>query len=541
MLVYANSLKYRGEGLAEISLNIVSGWLKRHMGYVLRPEQLVANREYSGSRDKASSWLKVSSASDEAERLFSWVLKHPDATVRGRQWITELGLNLSDDTAVFSCVVRTDDLSTMVSEPVRVSRPKIIDYLVTGVGSNSNAMFLDSVPSLSIKTLSEDSESYRSFQYEIERESRDFPLVMVSPVFDDKYLVNLEKLASQLLGLAQVVKVSGNCTSGEMEVRLGRKFSAWSGAINIIGVRRRDGYISNRLLRATDLYAPARVSDENLMRVVGWVTNQTNVPLYRRRIRSEFVSQKFLRLKLAALRDKSVADNTERMSEEVKVALSFAESLEEDKKVLEEEKRELELVQLGLEEQLEEKERDLASKNYEVRALKSQLTQAGARDLIELDLDFMVQMVFDDEPTPERCLNFIKAAYPDRCDVGESALKSAREYSGFKGGKRLLVMLRRLVNEYRDRVLEGGDSVAKNVFTASEYAAQESEVVMSNKEYKRHRIFDINGRKIEMTRHLKIGVANDESRMIRVYFSLDSDAGKILIGHCGQHLPIPSF
>jgi len=45
---------------------------------------------------------------------------------------------------------------------------------------------------------------------------------------------------------------------------------------------------------------------------------------------------------------------------------------------------------------------------------------------------------------------------------------------------------------------------------------------------------------VEMFRHLKIGIADDPTQTIRVHFHWDATRRKIVIGHCGEHLPVAS-
>ncbi len=101
-------------------------------------------------------------------------------------------------------------------------------------------------------------------------------------------------------------------------------------------------------------------------------------------------------------------------------------------------------------------------------------------------------------------------------------------------------MLRRLVTEYRDKLLEGGDSKARLVFGKNEYAATESETVMGNKAMRRARTFEYRGESVEMFRHLKINVEDDVTKTIRVHFHWDAERSKIAIGYCGEHLPVAS-
>ena len=108
-------------------------------------------------------------------------------------------------------------------------------------------------------------------------------------------------------------------------------------------------------------------------------------------------------------------------------------------------------------------------------------------------------------------------------------------------GAPLLDLLVRLVTRYRDVLMKSGDSRARQVFGRSEYAAKESESVMANKDMRRQRTFDYDGTQVEMFRHLKIGVVDDLTQTIRVYFHWDGTRKRIVIGYCGKHLPVSSY
>ena len=100
-------------------------------------------------------------------------------------------------------------------------------------------------------------------------------------------------------------------------------------------------------------------------------------------------------------------------------------------------------------------------------------------------------------------------------------------------------MLRKLVTEYLPLYLEGGDNKARSVFTNKQYAANESETVVNNAELARTRQFVYKGEKVFMWQHIKVGIADNPDLTIRVHFLVDSEEGKVVIGYCGEHLPLP--
>ena len=143
------------------------------------------------------------------------------------------------------------------------------------------------------------------------------------------------------------------------------------------------------------------------------------------------------------------------------------------------------------------------------------------------------------EPTPEEALQCVAALHGDRVHVLPSAWESARKVNYYGNGRRLLSLLMKLATTYVDAMVEGGDVMARRVFTASEYAGRESYTIMQNRSLMRARTWRFQNRDIPMVRHLKIGVSTDTRHSIRVYFEFLSDLNKIVIGWCGEHRPVP--
>jgi hypothetical protein len=154
--------------------------------------------------------------------------------------------------------------------------------------------------------------------------------------------------------------------------------------------------------------------------------------------------------------------------------------------------------------------------------------------------DLMVKITNPRLPlTPEECLQGLIAMHPDRIKVLPSAWMSSAESESFKDGRELWDLLLTLARSYYDDMnsSSGGDTVARNHFGTS-FAAQESEKVKSSKKLIKYRTFDDEGEDRVMLRHLKIGVKDAVTETIRVHFDWDHQSKKIIIGHCGPHLPL---
>ena len=247
VLVYANHLTLQGAGALEAVARALGGWLKEQLGFGLHPEQLMRDGEFEGKRGQTRSWLRVYATREEVPELFAWVLKNLDDSVKGRQWVTELGVKVTADALEFSCVVRTDEQSTLIADAVSASQPRVVRYVVKNTENADNVKFMTSVPGATLKTVGQDIDSYRGLLVDIERPDRDYPIVLVSPTTDGEYLLNTDYLQETLFGLAQVVRATKEFSSYEMEGVLGQPWSAWNGAVNVLPTPTATGFIRGRL------------------------------------------------------------------------------------------------------------------------------------------------------------------------------------------------------------------------------------------------------------------------------------------------------
>lgn len=147
MLVYANHLIFQGNGAEDAILRAVKGWLSEQLGFNITLNELKKNNEFQGSRRNrfadhiAHSWLKIYTAVDDELSLYAWIFRNEDDKIIGRQWITEIGLKRTQSSTEVSCVVRTEESSTLVNAPVSASRPRLMKYLANNIKNANDASF----------------------------------------------------------------------------------------------------------------------------------------------------------------------------------------------------------------------------------------------------------------------------------------------------------------------------------------------------------------------------------------------------------------
>ena len=538
MLVYANHLRIHGAGAETAAFKAVGGWLKEQLGFGLHPDQLRQDGEYSGHRSEQRSRLRIHGCYEGEPALCTWVLKHADDDIHGRQWIVEVGVKKSVATLEVSCVVKTDERSTLVSSPVSASQPRVIQYVANNVLSAKDADFVDAVPGEFVKSVGEDRDSYRAFRAEIERRDREGAIVLVSATPDGEYLVNPKRLQKTLVGLAHVVQVLPGADSYEMVEVLGQPWSAWNGAINILAFPSPVGVRSRYFLH--DVIRTWGEEPQRIAQVLAWVTASTNMPRLRMHVRPEGVMQLSMRRRLEKVRAASAQMSAAQLRQALDEASERAADQERFFDEIAEENARLEAELSRYKDDLGETKDKLRTESFQLKSLRERISSGGDGSGPTFDPEELIEAALKEELSPVDCLKLVEQVYVNRCTVLDSARSSARKMTRFIYGRELLKLLRRLVTAYRDRLIDGGDAKARLVFGKSEYAAKESDTVMKNKAMRRQRMFDYGGTQVEMFSHLKIGVEDDATRTIRVHFHWDGDRRKIVIGYCGEHLPVSS-
>ena len=541
MLVYANHLTLQGEGAEELVLQAVADWFTLQLGAAPRREVLQSNRALEVRRGKVPARLRIHATLEQEPHLYSWVLLFPDEYVKGRQWAIEAGAKVSGQTLELSCVAKTDEQSTLAMTPIRAFQPRLVGHLVHRLQQADDVRFAPEVPGVKVEAVGRTTDSYRALLADIQRPRRHYPIVLLSPTRSGGYMVDPAQLQTALVGLAQVVRLLPDHDLEEMKRILGEAQSVWNGAIAIFRLPIPGGRVNERIFLAKTVEEWGDTTAARISRLLAWVTSNTNVERLKQRIRPETVMKTGILRHLESLRSGSDRMNVAQLRQEVEQTSRIVEDQAEWIHVLEDDNSRLEKELAETKALLDGSRADLQKKEYVLQSLKDQLDNRCGMRMSDADSEQLLTLAGRNEPpTPLECIELIENLYGDRCVILDSARASAREIERFSHGRQLLNLLRLLVTRYRDLLIEGGDSKARGVFGRNEYAAKESETILNNKTLRRARTFDYRGKRVEMFRHLKIGVSDDPGKTIRVHFHWDADNRFIVIGHCGRHLPVLS-
>ena len=270
------------------------------------------------------------------------------------------------------------------------------------------------------------------------------------------------------------------------------------------------------------------------------ITERTNVPNARRHISADVVLYERSRralsrhVKASASMDElrewndELLDETSRLETIIK---SHEADLDADEALIDD-----------FRDQRERLRSDLFDAKSEAAALRMNLTsQRASRDESSFSPDELcreaLRSVNAHKGTPAQCLRLVQAFYADRLVVLDSAYASAESSEGFRYGERLLELLLTLVDDYAGELRAGRpDAEARKVFPPAKFAAKEAGTLAESARDRRR--FEYNNSKPYFEAHLKVGdTKGSADTTLRVHFIWDAAAQKIVIGHCGEHLP----
>jgi hypothetical protein len=534
MLVYVNNFLFEPAQGPDQLVQLIAKWVgQRAKSYV------DAGRLAEGIRElklkDGSTLTSRATLSEDKGRIYPfWFcaqLSHRDERISGRRWITEIGLHQESNGKPIECslLLKTDEISARVTASIQVTRPKLVEQLIQSCNP------LGQTPGLKVKQLTLESAS--AFLREVERNERDYPIVILSTNRDSEYPVASERLRSILVGLADVVCVSPEEDTFAIEELVGRRFMAFGGALNIVFPGRqgdRGLFYETVLLRPDEIVDLLENGHSIESEILSTITHRTNLPFSWRHISPEKVGQAALRAQLAQMIERAKAgDQSEDLAEYVDLLESADQELQS---------KDIELARIRS--SYEEKEREVRALQADITNLKHALSGLQSSDdngdgvaEVFAPLRDSVAAVLKGSPSLQQTVDLIATLYSDRIVFLETAKGSAKESDrgGFHQGAKAFDLLQKLATEYWQQLADGkSDQQAKSVFGQNAYAANEASALSNDG--KRRRTFSYRGRDFLMEKHLKHGVKDSLAETLRVHFEWLAQEKKIVVGHCGKHL-----
>lgn len=165
----------------------------------------------------------------EPNKEFIFRATHPDVSVPGRMWITDVELIKIDKDYFFAIKLSVSSLQSCTEE-VPFSRPQFVQEIINNVGISDIFTITDQENTLSTQ---EDVDKFVQFLADSQRQ---MPAILLTPCYriEDaeykEYIMNASKMAQDLQGVAHIFLI--NQEANEYLTKcIGKEWSAYNGAI----------------------------------------------------------------------------------------------------------------------------------------------------------------------------------------------------------------------------------------------------------------------------------------------------------------------
>lgn len=364
MLVYVNNFELKENSLEELFKQI-SSWLSKKFRKHISPDFLTSGRELNIKNHRA--FIRTYNAFLDNEKRYSILISHPDKMVKGRQWITEIGIKQNDHRLNISILLETSEISTRIQEIPSTTKPKLVNLL------HEAGLLSDATIGLNSIEISDNLESFRNFKQEVYNKDRVYPIVLISKSSKThKFLVDFKLVSTQLLGLAKLFYINENVNTYNFESELGKEFSVWDGSVRIIYPNGRT--VLFRSYEIKSLESERKVFSQELL---SYITHTTNG--YKK-------SEHFSPSDLRAIRYRNQRDILKNKQKSNTADLNeYNDLLEEQEKLIKELEDRLKKSQeenLDLEIIIEDTKKAINDKEFYIQTLKSNKIDNSGKALI---------------------------------------------------------------------------------------------------------------------------------------------------------------
>ncbi len=458
--------------------------------------------------------------------LFALRLKKPDSDYpQTRKWITEISLVTNQGKEPeFSLGLYVQDVPKSSLRPAGFSTPGIVSDFVQNLEAKSSQL------PVSDQALELTQIRVKKFVDSLQDSQRELPVVYISRNAEDQVLVDPDRLAYKLRGLAIVVVEQENDGSSftivdALQNYLPKKFLAYGGAIRV--------YAPNLNPEDSQDYIRHRFLDPVTISELGPIecSRRLHALVDRQKIENPASRGETATSEIFSLLRKRQLAETEKKPD----PLEPKHEITEFKAIINPGDSELE----ALKRELSSLESDASTwrelaESYEAQNIRLQERIAK----LEGELEALKAPKLSDK------IRKISGEYGDKIGIYHGAIDGVDK--AFAGNARLHQHIEKMLIDAATILHSAhfGDTrvkLIKNEFESkSNYglAPKESETTMTNTKLREERIIFFEGKHYLGEAHLKYG--RTPGNQVRIHYALDRDTQRIIITHIVDHLQVTS-
>lgn len=447
------------------------------------------------------------------------------------RWTTEIAIAHLDDRVQFALQLGAASTSFVVRPAwLTIGRPRIVTDILTDY-----SCWAGERPILSRAQLVEASDVPDFVNEILLDDKRTLPVVVVShDRFTDQPNVDADRLHLSLLGFAHVA-VFDKWAAFRLTDSLGKALSCFNGCVRIYwpGLTR----VSDPMQH--ELYFPVQIEK---FEVLGKPLDRRLFAFLSKVSAFRFADGEVIREIQARIDAERLAES-QRVRKQIQQGAADASTLQDL----------LPLHDMAMEEnaslleRLKHLEKEKSDLTLELSTVKSNWNLFQQHQALSAEDETAApQEPEENEPdSPLAALEQAEREYGQDLLVLDTARNAAgsSEFARPEEVYQALMAIRDVGNLYFDSVRTGtsmggwAEQLGKRGFT--QYSQTESDTVKNDyRKYGRYREFTLNGGKRRIYQHLDLG-GGDRKNCLQIYFEADRKLNRIIIAHCGEHLPFP--
>jgi hypothetical protein len=474
-------------------------------------------------------------ATDDPANPKAWVMElvHRDSDESARRWSVDIGLVRNDDGVVrFTTVVSHWMIANYIGaypNPPLFNTPKYLRWLL----NDKDLICKRGNSRISNKFESVTHDNVQAIYDQLRDPDRRIPFVFVTKSRQsDQLVLDPVSLYRYLLGNANVFAFFDDSVLAGMNYFLGDVFRCESGTVRCY----QSHFDKNRPenARVHRYFTAEEIADDEKF-VLKAIANgfARNGDCFYPRDVTQFSDIFTLRRTDQIKRLLSQKGAQSELSEELSLFI-------EENGRIEKERAEMEVFAQQCMQEKDEAERRLGNANYKIReAEKLERTFHDAKHVQD------ALKSFNKLPTTlADVLTKISSLFPLRISIAANAFKTAGEHVGAKPfwqkienitiAWEMCYDLATIAHELMFETDSGDKEQLFNSRSQYELAMTEGKLTKQDSKLQSLRQFEFEGHMWDMMPHLKF--SSKPEKLLRIYFAVDNDMKRIIIGHCGSHI-----
>lgn len=470
----------------------------------------------------------------------NWVAEiiHRDLQLQHRLWSIEIGLNRNEDNNIHVAAITKNWIKEGYIGELPENPTPTTPYFVTSIVGDRRIICSKGGVRLLDTPIYVTVDEIDMMIKEISSYTRENPIIVIAPQNQIGAIIDEKSLTRKVCGNSNVYIIDSPEALNKLNNSIPKEFSVFPGCIRVFAHRVN---FSNR----DDSYRHRFIRNDEIRRLGTKVVEEMIANGVARTSRAFHPNEIYTILQISSAR------RHDRFVEEIKrhegeansefLALVIEENAKSASQIsqLEAAKYELECALLSKDDEIDSLNEKIAEKKYQLEQTKISFIEAEKSRSEFGSREEVIQSLQQLPHNATGILDVITSIFPGRICVTDRGYRTAKAFNtdSEKIISDLWCATYELATKLYEIIFNSDASDFVNAFESqSSYglAMSEGKQTQNDSSLMRLRKDEFEGREIDITPHIKFGTR--PPKMFRIYFSIDRDMNRLIIGTYGPHL-----